>query len=66
MDKFYYETVDRMEKDHIERQYIDGWMAGYLHNPKRGPQHTTSAFEAGYEDGFKRLANHFDNWHEAA
>lgn len=66
MDKFYYDTVDRMEKSGVDRQYMDGWMCGYLHNPKRGPQHTTEAYEAGYEDGMNRLTSHFDSWHQAA
>jgi hypothetical protein len=66
MDKFYYDAVDRMEKDGVDRQYIDGWMCGYLHNPKRGPQHTTAAYEAGYVDGMSKLVTHFDNWHQAA
>jgi len=66
MDKFYYDAVDRMEKDGVDRQYIDGWMCGYLRNPKRGPQHTTDAYEAGYEDGMSKLTNHFDSWHQAA
>lgn len=66
MDKFYYDAVARMEKDGVDRQYIDGWMCGYLHNPKRGPQHTTEAYEAGYVDGMNKLVTHFDNWHQAA
>lgn len=50
----------------MERQYIDGGMSGYLHHPKRGPQHTTEAYEAGYGDGLNRLSDHFNPWQHAA
>lgn len=38
MSTFYYDTVARMEKNGVDRQYIDGCMCGLFHNPKRGPQ----------------------------
>lgn len=66
MDKFYYDAVKKMERNGVDRQYLDGWMSGYLHHPKRGPQHTTDAYEAGYEDGFERRVDHFDAWQRAA
>lgn len=62
MDKFYYEAVDTMEKNGVEREYINGWMSGYLHHPKRGPQHVTEAYEAGYEDGFNKVTDRYNAW----
>lgn len=47
----YYETVDRLEKMGVDREYIQGWIGGYLGNPKREEQRLTEAYEAGYEDG---------------
>ncbi len=66
MDTFYYKAVDNMESNGVDRQYIDGWMSGYLRNPKRGPQHTTEAYEAGYEDGMNRVSDHAREWQHAA
>lgn len=51
MDQTYYDTVSKMEKDGINAEYMDGWMSGYLRNPKREEQRVTDAYEAGYADG---------------
>lgn len=51
MDKQYYETIDKLEKMGVDREYIQGWIGGYLENPKREEQRITEAYEAGYEDG---------------
>lgn len=66
MDTFYYDAIDTMERNGVDRQYIDGWICGYLRNPKRGPQHTTEAYEAGYQDGLERVTDHFNPWLQAA
>lgn len=50
MDKMYYETVDKLEMG-IDWEYVQGWMGGYLRNPKREEQRLTDAYNAGYEDG---------------
>lgn len=50
----YYETVDKLEKMGVDREYIQGWIGGYLGNPKREEQRLTEAYEAGYEDGSAR------------
>lgn len=47
----YYETVDKLEKMGVDKDYIQGWIGGYLGNPKREEQRVTEAYEAGYEDG---------------
>lgn len=47
----YYETVDKLEKMGVDREYIQGWIGGYLRNPKREEQRLTEAYVVGYEDG---------------
>jgi hypothetical protein len=47
----YYETVDKLEKMGVDREYIQGWIGGFLGNPKREEQRLTDAYEVGYEDG---------------
>lgn len=58
MDKTYYETVDKLERMDVEWEYIQGWVGGYLGNPKREEQRLTEAYSTGYEDGRnKNIAN---------
>ena len=54
MGNDYYETIDKMEKHGVDREYINGWASGYLHNPKREEQRITGAYTAGYADGWDR------------
>ena len=51
MDTEYYETIDKLEKLGVDREYIQGWIGGYLENPKREEQRISEAYEVGYEDG---------------
>ena len=51
MDKMYYETIDSLEKMGVDPEYIQGWIGGYLENPKREEQRLTEAYKTGYEDG---------------
>jgi hypothetical protein len=62
MDKTYYDTVDQLEKMGVEREYIQGWVGGYLRNPKREEQRITDAYNAGYEDGNNRNIEHAPDW----
>ena len=48
MDQFYYESVDQMEKKGVDKEYMLGWMGGYMQAPKREEQRVTEAYEAGY------------------
>jgi hypothetical protein len=57
MDKMYYETIDKLEKMGVDPEYIQGWIGGYLENPKREEQRITKAYEAGYEDGTTKEIN---------
>lgn len=62
MDQKYYDTVGKLEKNGISREYIDGWVGGYLHNPMREEQRITDAYSAGYEDGKKGATDKMDAW----
>ena len=62
MNTTYYQIIDSMEKAGAERQYIDGWACGYLHNPPRGEQHVTEAYEAGYNDGLNGVNDGYKAW----
>lgn len=62
MDNLYYETIDRMEKQGVELEYINGWASGFLHNPKREEQRASEAYEAGYAHGKEKNAGGFDAW----
>lgn len=54
MANVYYETIDKLEKMGADREYIQGWAGGFLHNPKREEQRVNEAYEAGYADGEKK------------
>lgn len=62
MDQVYYETVDKLEKMGVDRDYILGWIGGYLGNPKREEQRVTSAYDAGFEDGKNKNTNNAEGW----
>ena len=58
----YYDAIDRMQKEHVDPEYINGWASGFLHNPKREEQRLTEAYEAGYTDGFEGKTDKFTTW----
>ena len=62
MNNTYYETIDKMEKAKVSRDYVVGWASGYLHNPKREEQRLTEAYEAGYTDGMGQKTDGFKQW----
>lgn len=62
MNKTYYDTIDKMEKKQVDRDYINGWACGFLHNPKREEQRVTEAYEAGYSDGWEHKTDGFASW----
>ena len=51
MNQSYYDAVTKMEGMNVNEEYIQGWQAGFLQNPKREEQRVTEAYEAGYTDG---------------
>lgn len=62
MNQTYYQTIDKMEKTNVSREYINGWACGFLHNPKREEQRLNDAYEAGYTDGFAKKTDGFSAW----
>lgn len=66
MNKVYYDTIHAMEQKHVDREYINGWACGFLHNPKREEQRLTKAYEAGYADGWERRTDQFAVWQAKA
>jgi hypothetical protein len=60
--KAYYEAIDKMEKSGVDQEYIQGWIGGYLQNPKREEQRVTDAYEAGYEAGENKDGASFAEW----
>jgi hypothetical protein len=62
MNSMYYQTIDKMEKAKVSREYIVGWASGFLHNPKREEQRVTDAYEAGYDDGANQKTDGYNAW----
>ena len=62
MNNEYYESINKMEKAKVERDYIVGWACGYLQNPAREEQRVNEAYDAGYEDGSNKNADNFNGW----
>lgn len=62
MDQTYYDAVTKMEQMGVDDEYIQGWQAGYLQNPKREEQRLTEAYEAGYTDGEEKSLDNLDSW----
>ena len=62
MSNPYYDTVDRMQKQGVDPEYINGWAGGFLHNPKREEQRLNEAYEAGYEHGLAKNTAGFEAW----
>lgn len=62
MPNTYYQTIDRLEKENISREYILGWASGFLGNPKVEEQRISECWEAGYEDGQSKSTENARNW----
>jgi hypothetical protein len=58
----YYDAIDRMQKKHVDPEYINGWASGFLHNPKREEQRVSAAYDAGYAHGMEKNAGGFEAW----
>ena len=54
MNNEYYATIDKMEKQDVDPEYINGWASGHLHNPKREEQRFNEVYAAGYADGWDK------------
>ena len=62
MNQTYYDAVTKMEEMGVDEEYIQGWQAGFLQNPKREEQRVTEAYEAGYADGEEKSMENFTTW----
>ena len=62
MDQTYYSTVTKLEQDCVNREYIQGWVAGYLGNPEREEQRMTDAYRAGYVDAKLGTTEQATSW----
>lgn len=62
MNEVYYETIDKMEKANVSREYVVGWASGFLKNPKREEQRLNEAYEAGYADGEEQNSDNYAKW----
>ena len=62
LDTTYYEAITKMEWMGVNLEYVQGWIGGYLRNPKREKPRITEAYEAGYEDGKEKNIANLGNW----
>ena len=62
MDKTYYDTIENLENLSTDREYINGWISGFLRNPLREEQRITDAYSAGYADGKNKITENASNW----
>ena len=62
MGNDYYEAIDKMEKQSVDVEYINGWASGYLHNPKREEQRVNEGYAAGYADGWDKKTDGCASW----
>ncbi|MFC1664717.1 hypothetical protein ACFL17_03710 [Pseudomonadota bacterium] len=62
MDNTYYDTIENLENLNTDREYIDGWIGGFLGNPLREEQRITDAYTAGYADGRKKITENAGTW----
>ncbi len=62
MDTEYYETLTKLQKMGVDKDYFIGWAGGYLENPAREEQRVTDAYEAGYEDGKAHTTDQVDKF----
>lgn len=61
-NRLYRETIVEMEKKKVDKDYIQGWIGGFMGNPKREEQRVTEAYERGYEDGHNGETSKYDDW----
>ena len=63
MDKqLYHRTIVEMENRNVDREYIQGWIGGFMGNPKREEQRVTEAYEKGFEDGENQNTSNYADW----
>lgn len=60
--QLYRRTIVEMESKHVDREYVQGWIGGFMGNPKREEQRVTEAYEQGYEDGRSQNTTNYERW----
>jgi ribosomal protein S2 len=60
--QLYRQTIVEMEKQHVDAEYIQGWIGGFMGNLKREEQRLTEAYEKGYEDGKNQNTSNYESW----
>ncbi len=60
--QLYHQTISEMEKKNVDAEYIQGWIGGFMGNPKREEQRVTEAYEKGFEDGANRETKGYESW----
>jgi len=60
--KLYYDTVARMQKANVDPEYVQGWVGGFMGNPRREEQRITEAYEAGFKAGENGDTDGYETW----
>ena len=60
--RLYRQTIVEMEANKVDRDYIQGWIGGFMGNPKREEQRISEAYERGYEDGSNGETSSYGDW----
>lgn len=60
--QLYHKTIIEMEKKKVNAEYIQGWIGGFMGNPKREKQRVTEAYDAGFEDGANQETSKYGDW----
>ena len=60
--QLYRRTIVEMESKNVDREYIQGWIGGFMGNPKREEQRVTEAYEKGFEDGGNQDTSSYESW----
>ena len=60
--QLYHRTIAEMEEKNVDPEYVQGWIGGFIGNPKREEQRVTEAYEKGYEDGENQNTSSYENW----
>ena len=58
----YHKTITEMEQNKVDRDYIQGWIGGFMGNPKREEQRASEAYEKGFEDGANKVTSNYQDW----
>ena len=60
--QLYHRTIVEMEEKNVDPEYVQGWIGGFMGNPKREEQRVTEAYEKGYEDGENQNTSSYEKW----